>query len=706
MKVNSDISPEELKVFLEEAEEQIELLDNAIVRMEKEADNAELMQEIFRAAHTIKGSSGMVGHVRMAELTHAMETMLDKIRNGQLKISSQIVNALLFGLDALKVLKEEVVSQEDADLDIAPIVERLKELTSAEAGAKAKDASTCNSLELNPLQIQAIKEDLVKEHNIYRIKANVPSDSVWAAVRFMQVLNELNRIGKVVASSPSAKEIEEEKVAFDLEVIFSGLADMDAVQGEIKSVAEIDQVKVVHITEDEIFGKEKAPMQQEGEKQSGAAEKIAPAGNAVSKTSVAAVQDSQTLQSVRIDVKVLDNLMNIVEELVIDRSRISRVGKVLTAKYEGDEIIQELSETSNHIIKIINELQENIMKVRMVPISTIFSRFPRLVRDLAQKQQKNLDFSVEGGETELDRSIIEQIRDPLLHLLRNAVDHGVEPPEVRRSAGKPETATVKLDARQEQGNIVITLQDDGKGIDTSKLKAVSIKRGLVTEENAAAMSEADAVNLIFIPGLSTAEKATEVSGRGVGMDIVRTNIENLGGSIAIETNLGKGTKFTIRLPLTVAIVQGLLISSGGATYIMPLGSVVETLTVAGADIKTINQREVIRLRDSIVPIMGLENVLGRQGSRVKLGEHNLIVVIKAGERLAGLVVDNLMERQEIVVKPLGSYLGDIEGISGATILGDGRVALILDAASLSKMMTRGTDGIHMKHAAALMPVAA
>jgi two-component system chemotaxis sensor kinase CheA len=418
------------------------------------------------------------------------------------------------------------------------------------------------------------------------------------------------------------------------------------------------------------------------------------------------VQDSQTLQSVRIDVKVLDNLMNIVEELVIDRSRISRVGKVLTAKYEGDEIIQELSETSNHIIKIINELQENIMKVRMVPISTIFSRFPRLVRDLAQKQQKNLDFSVEGGETELDRSIIEQIRDPLLHLLRNAVDHGVEPPGVRRSAGKPETATVKLDARQEQGNIVITLQDDGKGIDTSKLKAVSIKRGLVTEENAAAMSEADAVNLIFIPGLSTAEKATEVSGRGVGMDIVRTNIENLGGSITIETNLGKGTKFTIRLPLTVAIVQGLLISSGGATYIMPLGSVVETLTVAGADIKTINQREVIRLRDSIVPIMGLENVLGRQGSRVKLGEHNLIVVIKAGERLAGLVVDNLMERQEIVVKPLGSYLGDIEGISGATILGDGRVALILDAASLSKMMTRGIDGVHGRRAAALMPVAA
>jgi two-component system chemotaxis sensor kinase CheA len=281
MKVNSDISPEELKVFLEEAEEQIELLDNAIVRMEKEADNAELMQEIFRAAHTIKGSSGMVGHVRMAELTHAMETMLDKIRNGQLKISSQIVNALLFGLDALKVLKEEVVSQQDADLDIAPIVERLKELTSAEAGANASDASTCNSLELNPLQLQAIKEDLVKEHNIYRIKANVPSDSVWAAVRFMQVLNELNRIGKVVASSPSAKEIEEEKVAFDLEVIFSGLADMDAVQGEVKSVAEIDQVKVVHITEDEIFGKEKAPVQQQGEKQSGAAEKTAQSGNAV-----------------------------------------------------------------------------------------------------------------------------------------------------------------------------------------------------------------------------------------------------------------------------------------------------------------------------------------------------------------------------------------------------------------------------------------
>jgi two-component system chemotaxis sensor kinase CheA len=700
MKLNSDISAEELKVFLEEAEEQIELLDNDIVRMEKESDNAELMQEIFRAAHTVKGSSGMVGHVRMAELTHAMETMLDKIRNRQLEVSSQVVNALLFSLDALKVLKEEVVSQEDADLDIVPIVGRLKELTNA--GPDPRSPSKAGKLELSQSQLHEIKEDMVKEHNIFRIKAGVPSDSVWAAVRFMQVLNELNRIGKVIASCPSAKEIEEEKVAFDLEVIFSGLTDMDAVQGEVKSVAEIDRVTVTHVTEEEIFDSEKPQAREEAGKPTGAADKAASPGNAVQKTPSAAAGDSQTLQSVRIDVKVLDNLMNIVEELVIDRSRISRVGKVLTARYEDDEIIQELSETSNHIIKIINELQENIMKVRMVPISTIFSRFPRLVRDLAQKQQKKLDFSVEGGETELDRSIIEQIRDPLLHLLRNAVDHGVETPDARRKAGKPETATVKLDARQEQGNIVITLQDDGKGIDTNKLRATGIKRGLITEENASSLSETDAINLIFIPGLSTAEKATEVSGRGVGMDIVRNNIENLGGSIAIETTLGQGTRFTIRLPLTVAIVQGLLISSGGATYIMPLGSVVETLTVAGTDIKTINQREVIRLRDSIVPIMGLENILGRQGSRTKLGEHNLIVVIKAGERLAGLVVDNLMERQEIVVKPLGSYLGDIEGISGATILGDGRVALILDAASLSKMMTRGMDGICSKGVAELV----
>jgi two-component system chemotaxis sensor kinase CheA len=683
MKLNADISPEELKVFLEETEEQIELLDNDIVRMEKEADNAELMQEIFRAAHTIKGSSGMVGHTRMAELTHAMENLLDKLRNRQLAVSSPIVNALLFGLDALKALKEEVVSQEEADLDIVPIVARLKEL--ANPAAEIKTVSSVGTLKLTPADIQEIKDALVKERSIYRIKASVPADSAWAAVRFMQVLGELGRIGKVVTSCPSAREIEEEKAGCELEVIFSGLADMEMVRGEVKSVAEIDEVTIVHMNDDEIFGQESAPSPAVAEAPPGPAGKTV-AGSVVQKAAAASGQDSQALQSVRIDVKVLDNLMNIVEELVIDRSRISRVGKVLTAKYENDEIIHELSATSNHIIKIINELQENIMKVRMVPISTIFSRFPRLVRDLAQKQQKKLDFSVQGGETELDRSIIEQIRDPLLHLLRNAVDHGIEAPSVRLEAGKAETACVKLEARQEQGNIVITLEDDGKGIDTARLKEIGVKRGFITEESAANMAAADAVDLIFIPGLSTAEKATEVSGRGVGMDIVRTNIENLGGSIAIDTGLGKGTRFTIRLPLTVAIVQGLLISSAGATYIMPLASVVETLTVSRSEIKSINQHEVIRLRDSIVPIMGLENVLGRQTKRAEIGEHNLIVVIKAGERLAGLVVDDLMERQEIVVKPLGSYLGDIEGISGATILGDGKVALILDAASLAKMM--------------------
>ena len=630
----------------------------------------------------------MVGHTRMSELTHAMETLLDKLRNRQLEVSSHIVNALLFGLDALKALKQEVISQEESDLNIVPIVARLKELATAERGITAEVVA--GQLVLSPSNLQEIKEALTHEYSIYKIKTGVPEDSAWAAIRFMQVLNELGRLGKVIASVPTALEIEQEKVNFKLEVIFSGLADVEMVRTEIKSVAEIQEVTIEHLTEESIFGKsvKAAPGSEEHK-----TDEQNQARTGTPKVHALANADSQALQSVRIDVKVLDNLMNIVEELVIDRSRISRVGKVLMAKYENDDIIRELGQTSNHIIKIINELQENIMKVRMVPISTIFSRFPRLVRDLAQKQGKKLDFNMYGSETELDRSIIEQIRDPLLHLLRNSIDHGVEAPDVRLKAGKTELASVRLEARQEQGNIVITLEDDGKGIDTAKLKEISLKKGLITPENAAGMSAADAVNLIFIPGLSTAEKTTDVSGRGVGMDIVRTNIDNLGGSIAIETILGKGTKFIVRLPLTVAIVQGLLISSAGDTYIIPLASVMETLTVARADIKTINQREVIRLRDSIVPIIGLEKVLGRSTKPTRLSEHNLVVVIKAGERLAGLVVDSLMERQEIVVKPLGNYLGDVEGISGATILSDGNVALILDASSLAKMMVRGGQDI-------------
>lgn len=389
-------------------------------------------------------------------------------------------------------------------------------------------------------------------------------------------------------------------------------------------------------------------------------------------------------QSVRVDVEILDSLLNVVEELVIDRSKISQVGRMLEMKYTGDELIRELSETSDHIIKTINEFQEYIMQVRMVPIGTIFSRFPRMVRDLAQSQNKKLDFHIKGADTELDRTIIEQIRDPLTHLLRNAVDHGVEPPEIRVAAGKSETAKVNLCAYREQSHIVITVEDDGAGIDAEHIAETAVRKGLIPAGKAENLTEAERINLIFMPGMSTKEKATEISGRGVGMDIVRANVENLGGTATIETRKGQGSKFIIRLPLTVAIVQGFLISAGEAVYILPMASIAETISVNAEQIQTITGREIIRWRDNLIPLIRLNKVFGNPAN-VQNPDNNLIVVVVNDNSLVGLVIDGLLEPQEIVVKSLGNYLGDIQGIAGATILGDGRVALILDILSLPAM---------------------
>jgi two-component system chemotaxis sensor kinase CheA len=680
MNLDPDITADELKVFLQETDEQIELLDEDIIRLEKEGDDPELLQEIFRAAHTLKGSSAMVGHQRMAELTHTMENLLDKLRNRTLSVSTELIDALLYSLDALKVLKEEITSSEDSDLDINPVVARLKDMTEDEISSVA---ITENVLTLDQDAREDIQAALAKGQNVYRITASIERGSEWVAVRCLQILNELLRMGEVIASAPTAEDIEEEKVGFNIELILASSEDKDTIQGVVVSVAEIADVKIVSCDlEEDTESSEKTNLAQ----QKGTDQRLDVTGKSSQDAKKLTNQEStQTLQSVRIDVQVLDNLMNIVEELVIDRSRISRVGRMLQSRYTDDGLIQELGETSDHIIQVINELQENIMKVRMVPIGIVFSRFPRLVRDLAQTQKKKLDFIIEGEETELDRSIIEQIRDPLIHLLRNAVDHGIESPEERRAISKSETAVIRLTACHEQGHIVITVDDDGKGIDATKVVESSVKKGLITAEEAENLSESGAINLIFMAGMSTAEKATEVSGRGVGLDIVRANVESLSGSISLDTKLGLGSKFAIRLPLTVAIVQGLLISSDGVLYVMPLVSLMETLMVEPSEIQTIRGREIIRVRGEIIPILRLNEILDSEITGTENEEKKLIVIVKADNNLLGVVVDALMERQEVVVKSLGEYLGEITGIAGATILGDGKVALILDVGSLVKM---------------------
>jgi two-component system chemotaxis sensor kinase CheA len=667
---NAEISAEEFKVFLQETEEQIELLDNNIVLLEK--GNQDILQDVFRAAHTIKGSSAMVGLKPMSELTHAMENLLDNLRGGQISVSPALINALLGGLDTLKLIKDEVKAGIEISRDIGPAIAKLETITNK----PSTDAASINKphLTLSPEIINRAKSAAISGKGVFSITLTIIPESEWAAARALQAFNILSPLGETLFSLPSRGEIEADACGHEIMFLFATASDRDTMYGELASIAEVMSVKIEPFVDHD----------------SGACQEQAKvAVNEARKADGAEKNDSQSFQSVRIDVQVLDNLMNIVEELVIDRSRIGRVGKLLAARYTGDDLVHDLSQTSDHIIKVINELQDNIMKVRMIPIGTILSRFPRLVRDLAQLQQKEVDFVIAGGETELDRSIIEQIRDPLIHLLRNAIDHGVETPDERLKAGKPRMASVKLSASQEQEHIVITLEDDGKGIDGNKVKNSALKKGTITAEAAQTMSEAEAINLIFMAGVSTAEKVSEVSGRGVGMDIARTNIENLGGTIKLETTVNKGTTFTIHLPLTVAIIQGLMVTSGGIMCALPLSSILETIKVRSSEIKTVANREVMRLRDSLFPLLRLGSLFGSVNSHDSNPDRPmLITVVRAGKFKVGLVVDEVLEPQEIVVKPLGNYLGDVEGIAGATICGNGQVALILDVNSLIQRLYR------------------
>ncbi len=575
--LNVDVSADELKVFIEEADEQIALLDRDLVRLETEGDDPELIQEIFRVTHTMKGSSAMLGYQQMSELAHAMESLLDSLRSGKLSVSPEMVDSLLYGLDILKSLRDALVSPKNGPADIRPAIARLESVAEMGRGSGVHDAGP-------EAGTQAAQHSAGDHGDMHRGDAGAEQDA-------QQVSNAPDRWAQ-------------------------------------------------HFP-----------------------------------------------QTVRVDVKTLDSLMNMVEELVIDRSRISQINRVLETKYAGDQLIRDLGQTSGHVIKVINELQQDIMQVRMVPIGTLFNSFPRLVRDLAQKQGKKVEFTMEGLETELDRSIIEQIRDPLIHLLRNAVDHGIEPPERRLDAGKPPVALIRLSAFQEGGHIVISIEDDGKGIDVGAVKRSAANKGLVSVEETTRLSMTDAVNLIFMPGFSTLEKATDVSGRGVGLDVVKTNIEKLSGSVVTESRPGEGTKFMIVLPLTLAVIQGLLVAVQGTVYVMPLVTVTETLLIDRRDIHTIRGKDVIRLRDSIIPLVSLNDLHGLVKDRPARDDRCFIVVAKDGDKSIGVIVEELMEQQEFVVKPLGKFLCDIKGIAGATILGDGQVALILDVPALIKMAT-------------------
>ncbi len=695
-------SNEEISVFLDELEEKIQVLNENILLLEREGGSEEVLQEIFRAAHTIKGSSAVMGYDKMAELTHEMENLFDLLRKGILPVTREIVDALFTALDTLHALRDEILGQA-ADVDVEGAIEALRSCREAAMEAEGAPGNGLSAVEKGQnggegrFELTAAEEEVIREAEVrgfaaYWVAVRLEPGTQMKQVRAFLVFENLQQAGEVIASRPSAENLQEGRFGDSFALVLLTREDPDRVRNLLMSIAEVAEVSVERI----ILPAEPAGMAgpaEEGREEEAAAKSSFLVGR-TSKTAEAAASaqaaartgasEVRAVQTVRVDVQRLDTLMNLVGELVIDRTRLNRFAEIFESRFGGEsgDMVDTLNEISSHLGQITGDLQEHIMKARMLPVAQVFNRFPRMVRDLAQKLGKEINFIVEGHETELDRNVIEVIGDPLIHLIRNAIDHGIEPPDERAARGKPPAGTLVLKASYMENHIIITVQDDGRGIDPQILRERAVERGLLDREASARLSDREALNLIFLSGFSTAEEVSDLSGRGVGMDIVRNQIENINGTVDVESTPGRGTTFTIRLPLTLAIIDALMVEVAGEQFALPLSHVVETLSIKPSEIKKVKHSEVILVRGSILPLVRLSEVFGLPGGGE--GERLFVVVLSAGERRFGAVVDALLGELEIVIKSLGSFLGKVPCISGATILGDGQVALIVDVRSLVK----------------------
>ncbi|NRF96072.1 chemotaxis protein CheA [Paenibacillus frigoriresistens] len=668
-------------VFLDEVEDQLQTMDQEILKLEQAGESEETIQSLFRAAHTLKGSSAAMGFEEMKQLTHEMEHILDQVRNHRLRVTNAMINLLFKCLDHLRILKEEFVVGAGISTEISHIVNELQRFSVdskdlSEEGNEAVQESrflSTGSLEVL-LKIQEAQEQGL---SVLDIHVGIAPDCPMKSARAYIILNQLDSWGDVLHTVPSLENLgeEEDSSLEGFQFLLASQAETSLVKGALLSIMDVADVRVSPY----------APQHMESKADEVTAiESVMP--KSTEKRTVNEEGKRKT-QTIRVDVERLELLMNLVGELVIDQTRISQIGNVLHHRYTSDDNVEELGQISDHVSRVIGELQENVMKVRMLPIEQLFNRFPRMVRDLAQSLNKEIELVIEGKETELDRTVIEEIGDPLIHLIRNAVDHGIEPAEERKRTGKPLKGRLRITAAHEENQVVITVEDDGAGIDPVQIRNSALRKGVISEEEHKKLSDQEAIHLIFRAGFSTASSVSDVSGRGVGMDIVRDHIEKLSGVIDIETKLGEGTRFKIKLPLTLAIITGLLIKLNGRTFILPMSSIVEIVRMPLEAIQTIKGDSVVVIRERVLPVVWLHDYFHIPQMRQKKKQFPIVVVGTAEKRIA-LVVDELMGNQEIVVKSLGAYVGKIDCISGSTILGDGRVALILEVAGIGKMISR------------------
>ena len=689
-----------MEMFLDESREHLQSLNDGLLSLENDPEDLSVLNEIFRNAHTLKGMSATMGYTKTAELTHDMENLLDMLRKEQLKVSEEIIDVIFKCVDALQEMVDNIANGDGEDaVDVSELVRMVNAIAKGESVAQA-EAETGVKLpgtpvepaaepaksqmpegcELNDTDMLVIREAKNSGLIPFWVHVEIADTCLLKSARSYMVMNVLDELGDVIKSVPPAQDLEQEKFDHSFDVCLVTDADAHKIEEGVAGISEISAVKATEIVLDAPKNAEEPKAGAAVSKASTPAPKAAPVAKAADKHPAAngnGKHDKKTHvggQSVRVDIEKLDSLMNLVGELVTNKVRLEQIG--MTHR------LTELTETLEQMDRVTTDLQSVVMKVRMVPVSQVFNRFPRMVRDLAKELNKDINLTIEGEDTELDRTVIDEIGDPLMHLLRNSLDHGVEHPDDREAKGKPRTGEVGLIARHEGNNVVIMVTDDGAGINADKIRSKAVEKGMISREEADTLSDADAVRLIFLPGFSTAETITDVSGRGVGMDVVRSKIESLGGHVDVETKIDEGSVFKIKLPLTLAIIQAMLVKVQDEMYAIPLGSIDSTINITPNDIKTVQNKEVIVLRGQIIPIARLNEVLSVPQGKSNEEDDIFVVVVHVGDHKIGIVVDNLIGQQEIVIKTLGKLLSGLKMLAGATVLGDGHVAMILDVSTL------------------------
>lgn len=757
-----DISEDELPIFQAETEDHLTILEDGLVRLEQDDRDPELMQALFRAAHTIKGTAGMIGHKKLVEITHVLENAFDAVRKNQLSISTNLIDICLDTVDILRALRDEVITNETCVCDVPQMIETFKSFLDSAVGlpTNQKDKVKVEVSTNNPTKprdknetkkAEKVKSSTEKEKiekkrddgadKELHIEVDISTTSVASAARAFQVLLILQSAGEIVELNPSQSSIESAAPVGHMSARIVPNKPEDEIKKEILSIPEIDrlvfrnelismvapqsggvivesadqpEIEVSRLGEylvsknlistdnlksllekQKTYPPDSAPLLGQlivstGLLSQSVVDQAIEETMTQKRTAIlnggdnAKPGDHQIDRTVRTSVERLDALMNLVGELITDRNRLIKIHSAFEQEFRGNENTNILAEAVVHVGRITDQLQEEVMHIRMLPVGNVFKKFPRMVRDMAQKVGKEIDLVLRGQETELDRSVIEEINDPLIHLIRNSVDHGIETPEKRVEAGKDKRGTIILSARHDQGRIVITVEDDGGGINVEKIKSASVRKGVITQSEADGMSDEMAIDLIFESGLSTADKVTDISGRGVGMDIVRSNIERLNGSILVDSVTGKGSQFQIILPLTLAIVPTLLVKVHESVFAIPLVTVVETQKLLDQEFQTVNGKSVVVLREKIIPLIKLAEVFDLVEEE-HVTNYSYVVVVRTSKQEVGIVVEHLVGEEEVVVKSFGHVIGDIQGVSSAAILGDGQIALIVDVQGLIKL---------------------